>query len=176
MAIISLSIGTVPGDEPGAQAGITADWLALQQLEATTYRAALIAVHGPRPDGVGMPIKIHDHDFGPYAELEVQFDATDPAAAAYAAGVEDGLASWIDAGFTAPVVYDGPQPGLCRLTAPGERLRRRRARRCPSSRRRRLRHRARDPDNCQPERSVPQLRQNRRRPACVARGRGDWQY
>jgi hypothetical protein len=106
MRTAKFTIGTAPAEEACAQTGVTEDWLALQQLECVTYRAALIAVPGPLPVGLAMPVMTCGHDFGSYAELEVRFDPTDPLAAAYAVSVEDGLASWMEGGFTAPVEYD----------------------------------------------------------------------
>lgn len=106
MSIITTSIGTVPANEACAQTGATDNWPTLQHLECITYRAALIAVHGPLPAGVTMPVRTCGHDFGSYAELVVRFDDDDVAAVAYAQRVEDGLGSWMDAGFTAPVAYD----------------------------------------------------------------------
>ena len=118
MRTVTLNIGTAPAEEACAQTGVTDDWIGLQQLEATTYRAALIAVHGPLPAGVAMPVMTYGHDFGSYVELEVRFDPADPLATAYADSVENGLASWMEAGFTAPVEYDGDsqiRPGSQRL-------------------------------------------------------------
>ena len=46
MTTLTLTLGPTPYDERCAQTRVTADWLVLQQLEATTYRAALIALHG----------------------------------------------------------------------------------------------------------------------------------
>ena len=43
MHMVSFSIGGAPSDEPCAQTGITTNWVTLQQLECTVYRAALIA-------------------------------------------------------------------------------------------------------------------------------------
>ena len=114
MRTITLSIGTAPADEACAQTGVTEDWTELQKLEAATYRAALIAVHGPLPDGVTLPVMTYGHDFGSYVELEVRFDPDDPIAADYAERLDNGLATWLDAGFTAPVEYDArsqPRPG-----------------------------------------------------------------
>ncbi len=118
MSIFTCHIGTAPAEETCAQTGVTADWLALQELECITYRAALIAVHGLLPAGVTMPVRVNPHDFGSYAELVVRFDDDDAVASAYAAAVEDGLGSWMDAGFTAPIQYDDRsqlRPGSRRL-------------------------------------------------------------
>lgn len=106
MTMITIGLGTTPCDEACAQTGVTANCVYLQHLECETYRAALIAVHGPPPAGVTLAIRAHRHDFGSYTELEERFDDEDAAARDFAASIEDGLGRWIDAGFTAPVVYD----------------------------------------------------------------------
>ena len=105
MTMITIGLGTTPCDEACAQTGVTKSWVYLQHLECEVYRAALIAVHGPPPAGVTLAIRAHRHDFGSYTELEARFD-DDATARDFAAAIEDGLGRWLDAGFTAPVVYD----------------------------------------------------------------------
>ena len=117
MRISTLSIGPAPTHERCAQTRVTASWLMLQQLEATTYRAALIAIHGLPPAGVHMPVRTYPHDFGSYAALEVRFQPSDEAATRYAAALETGLTHWVSANFAAPVTYDDrsqPQAGTVR--------------------------------------------------------------
>ena len=113
----SYSIGSTPSDEPCAQTGVTADWIMLQQLECEVYRAALIARFGVPPEGARLAIKTHSHDFGSYAEVEIRFDRDVAEHVAYFELVEGGLGSWLEANFTAPVLYDRrgqPQQGTIR--------------------------------------------------------------
>ena len=57
MHMVSFSIGGAPSDEPCAQTGITTNWVTLQQLECTVYRAALIARFGVPPEGARLATK-----------------------------------------------------------------------------------------------------------------------
>jgi hypothetical protein len=106
MHMVSFSIGSTPSDAPCAQTGITANWVYLQQLECTVYRAALIARFGVPPGGARLAIKTHSHDFGSYAQVEIVFDRDDAESVAYFEQIEDGLSTWLEANFTAPVDYD----------------------------------------------------------------------
>jgi hypothetical protein len=106
MHMVSFRIGSTPSDEPCAQTGITANWVTLQQLECTVYRAALIARFGVPPEGASLAIKTHNHDFGSYAQVEIVFDRDDANSVAWFEWVEDGLSTWFEANFTAPVDYD----------------------------------------------------------------------
>ncbi len=106
MHMVSFSIGGAPSDEPCAQTGITANWVTLQQLECTVYRAALIARFGLPPEGARLAITPHNHDFGSYAEVEIVFDRDDADSVAWFERVEDGLSTWLEANFSAPVDYD----------------------------------------------------------------------
>lgn len=106
MRTTSFKIGPTPSHERCAQTRVTANWLMLQELEATTYRAALVALHGLPPAGVQLPVRTYPHDFGGYAAIEVRVSPTDPSAARYAAALETGLTHWIAANFTAPIDYD----------------------------------------------------------------------
>ncbi len=113
----SYSIGTAPSDEPCAQTGITANWIVLQHLECEVYRAALIARFGEPPEGSRLAIKTQNHDFGGYADVQIEFDSENADHVAYFEQVEGGLGSWLDANFTAPVLYDQaaqPMPGSTR--------------------------------------------------------------
>jgi hypothetical protein len=106
MHMVSFRIGGAPSDEPCAQTGITSNWVTLQQLECTVYRAALIARFGVPPEVARFAIKTHNHDFGSYAQVEIVFDRDDADSVAYFERVEDGLSTWLEANFTAPVDYD----------------------------------------------------------------------
>ena len=112
-------LGSTPAAEPCAQAGVTAGWLALQQLEAQVYRAALIARYGPVPPVAALIVVTQQHDFGSYASLQLRFDRCDGEAADYARYIDYGLSNWIDVNFSAPVIYDysrQPRPGTRRST------------------------------------------------------------
>ena len=106
MHMVSFSIGGAPSDEPCAQTGITTNWVTLQQLECTVYRAALIARFGVPPEDARLAIKSHNHDFGNYAQVEIVFNRDDADSVAWFERVEDGLSTWLEANFTAPVEYD----------------------------------------------------------------------
>jgi hypothetical protein len=106
MHMVSFSIGGAPSDEPCAQTGVTRNWVYLQQLECTVYRAALIARFGIPPEGTRLAIKSHDHDFGSSAEVEILFDRDDADSVAWFERIENGLSTWLEANFTAPVDYD----------------------------------------------------------------------
>lgn len=113
----SYSLGSTPGDETCAQTGVTANWVMLQHLECKVYRAALIARFGEPPEGSRLAIKTSSHDFGSYAEVEIRFDSNDAEHIAYFERIEAGLGTWLEANFTAPVLYDRrgqPQPGSIR--------------------------------------------------------------
>jgi hypothetical protein len=106
MHMVSFSIGSAPSDESCAQTGITANWVYLQQLECTVYRAALIARFGVPPEGARLAIKTHNHDFGSYAQVEIAFDRDNADSVGYFERIEEGLSTWLEANFTAPVDYD----------------------------------------------------------------------
>lgn len=104
-----VQIGPAPFNEPCAQLGCTPDFDACNRLELAVYRAALIATHGPPPDGVELAAETNRHDFGTYCELVAVVETGAEARAdvvAYVDAVEEGLGSWISAGFTAPILYD----------------------------------------------------------------------
>lgn len=105
-----IDLGGAPANEDCAQLGHTPDFERLNRLEVATYRAAIIARFGPPPDGCVLLILTNRHDFGTYYTLGLKVDAgaarRDPAVGAYAETVENGLGSWIEAGFAAPVRYD----------------------------------------------------------------------
>lgn len=58
------------------------------------------------PEGARLAIKTHNHDFGSYAQVEIVFDRVDADSVAYFERVEDGLSTWLEANFSAPVDYD----------------------------------------------------------------------
>lgn len=102
-------LGGAPANEDCAQIGHTTDFHRLNRLEVDAYRAAIQARYGLPPDGCALVAIKNDHDFGSYRTLGLKVwtvARNDPAVIAYAEQVEDGLSSWIEAGFTAPVRYD----------------------------------------------------------------------
>lgn len=98
-------LGASPAEEDTAQLGRTPDFDRLNRLEVDCYQAALIARYGPPPGGVRFVRYGSNHDFGHYVELAVRVDPRDEAALAYALQLDEGLARWLHAGFTAPVDY-----------------------------------------------------------------------
>lgn len=106
----TVEIGAAPINEDCAQLGQTEDFEAINRLEVRLYRAAIIARYGVPPEGVTLRAKANAHDFGTYRELVAEIDDSaknDPAAADYLTQVEDGLFSWLSAGFAPPIIY-GP--------------------------------------------------------------------
>lgn len=101
-------IGGAPANEECAQLGITPDFDRLNELGVSTLEAALIAKLGSPPSGASFVRINNRHDFGTYVTLGIRVDderADDPAVRAYASLAEEGLATWLEAGFTAPVDY-----------------------------------------------------------------------
>ena len=106
-----IDLGGAPANEDCAQLGHTHDFERLNRLEVSAYRAAIIARFGPPPDGCAFVTLSNPHDFGIYRTLGLRVDAgaarRTEAVARYAEAVQDGLGSWIEACFAAPVRYDG---------------------------------------------------------------------
>src|SRR3546814_5651983 len=72
-----------------------------------------------RSDGCALVFITNRHDFGIYRTLGLKVDAgayrRDPSFAAYVEAAQDGLASWVEAGFEPPVRYaDGRAPAVDR--------------------------------------------------------------
>lgn len=114
-----IDLGGAPANEDCAQLGHTPDFERLNRLEVAACRAAVIARFGPPPDGCALVPVTNRHDFGVYYSLGLKVDAgayrRDPAVAAYAEAAQDGLGSWVEAGFAAPVRYeDGSAPTVDR--------------------------------------------------------------
>lgn len=117
----AIDLGGAPANEDCAQLGHTPDFERLNRLEVATYRAAIIARFGPPPEGCSLVQLTNRHDYGTYYELGLKVDAAvarrDPAVMAYAEAVQDGLGSWVEAGFAPPVRYgDGEAPVVERAT------------------------------------------------------------
>lgn len=109
-----LDLGGAPANEDCAQLGFTPDFERLNRLEVATYRAAIIARFGPPPSGCDLVSLTNRHDFGTYRTLGLKVDAgaarRDEAVVAYAEVAQNGLESWIEAGFVSPVRYHDGQP------------------------------------------------------------------
>ena len=105
-----IDLGGAPGNEDCAQLGHTPEFERLNRLEVAAYRAAIIARFGSPPEGCALISVTNRHDFGVYWTLGLKIEAgayrRDPAVAAYAEAVQDGLATWIEAAFAPPVRYE----------------------------------------------------------------------
>ena len=99
-------IGPAPADEPCAQVGVTKDAEYLNKLECYHYIEGLRKVYGLEPDGAFLTIKRESHDFGNYFEVICKYVESNDVATDYAYRLEIGLATWSEAGMTAPVQYD----------------------------------------------------------------------
>jgi hypothetical protein len=106
-------IGAAPANEDCAQLGQLDDFERLNRLEVDAYRAAIQARFGMPPEGCALVRVRNPHDFGVYLTLGLKVwscAADRPEVAAYLEAVENGLGSWVEAGFTAPVRYEGDAP------------------------------------------------------------------
>ena len=101
-------IGAAPANEDCAQIGHTPDFDACNRLEVESYRAAIQARFGPPPEGCALVAIGNAHDFGRYLTLGLKvwrFAQDRAEVAAYVETAENGLSTWIEAGFTAPIRY-----------------------------------------------------------------------
>lgn len=108
-------IGSTPANESCAQVG-TNDYGVRAQAECRAYRAQLyrfLEQHGyPRaklPDSFKIRVLRHQHDFGDYYEVAVQFQEEDPATrvcySLLALIENEGPAEWDDEAKAALLVY-----------------------------------------------------------------------
>ena len=103
-----IDIGGAPANEECAQLGQTIDFETVNTHEVMAYKLAMIARHGMPPEGCKLIVHTNRHDFGIYRTLALKVEDEDSeAVAAYAEAVEEGLGSWLEAGFTPPVTYTG---------------------------------------------------------------------
>lgn len=110
-----IDLGGAPASEDCAQLGHTREFDRLNRLEVECYRAALQAKFGPPPEGCQFTTCNNRHDFGTYQTLAIKVwdhTADRDDVVAYVLMTEDGLARWIEAGFRAPVEYEGSDPIL----------------------------------------------------------------
>jgi hypothetical protein len=101
-----VEIGGSPTEEECAQTGHTRDYDVYNRLECRAYVPGLRIVYGPEPEGAGLRTKDNPHEFGTYYEVLLKYDPADEAQRAYADKVENGLATWDEAGQWPPVTYD----------------------------------------------------------------------
>jgi hypothetical protein len=116
--VIDLS-GT-PYEEDCAQIGRDPIATERSHEEAKAYRAAIIAVCGPPPEGYALRINPNAHDFGTYYTVQLQCpDEDGQEGRTYEALVEQGIDQWNAAMMPAPYAYhpngswtalDGPSP------------------------------------------------------------------
>lgn len=107
-----LELGASPANEPCAQLGRTPDFEHLNKLELLAFQAAIIACNGVPPEGLEFASLANGHDFGTYWTLWVVARGPNTPSANARCWL-DNLnipASWIAAGFPAPVTYDGARP------------------------------------------------------------------
>ena len=103
-----VEIGAAPANAECAQLGQTRDFERINSLEVKLYAAALQARYGVPPAGCALKSVVNRHDFGNYLTLAVRVDEQvdgSPSVRQYLDRVEDGLASWIEAGFGPPIEY-----------------------------------------------------------------------
>lgn len=105
---ITIDLGGAPANEDCAQLGHTPNFASVNRFEVLAYRAAVIAVHGTPPAGCRLATIDNRHDFGAYITLALVIadDAHLALARDYAHRVEDGPASWLEAGMAPPITYD----------------------------------------------------------------------
>lgn len=103
----TIDLGGAPSNEDCAQLGQTRNFVSINILEIRLYRAAILARYGIPPSPIWLTSGVNHHDFGTYRTLVAEFDETklDDAGRDYIREVEDGLRSWIEAGFAPPITY-----------------------------------------------------------------------
>ena len=102
-----IDLGGAPANEHCAQLGHTPGFAEINRFEVFAYKLALIARYGTPPEGCALRGHSNHHDFGTYRTLVLHVtDDSDTAVRAYAEKIEEGLGSWIEAGFTPPIHYD----------------------------------------------------------------------
>lgn len=103
-----IDLGGAPANEDCAQLGVTPDFDRVNIVEVIAYKLAIIARYGQPPEGCRLAPLANRHDFGTYRTLSLRVeDEESEAVDAYATAVEDGLGTWLEAGFSPPVSYAG---------------------------------------------------------------------
>lgn len=103
-----IDIGPAPANADCAQLGQTRDFATINRLEVRLYAAAIQARFGVPPTGCALKPVLNWHDFGNYLTLGLEVDTgdrRDDSVTAYIEAVEDGLCSWLEAGFAPPIRY-----------------------------------------------------------------------
>lgn len=109
-------LGGAPANETCASLGHTPNFDQINSFEVLIYKIATIARFGMPPKGCRLSPYANRHEFGVYRTLALHVDDdADGEARAYAALAEEGLGSWIEAGFATPVHYDGAVATIPRL-------------------------------------------------------------
>lgn len=83
----SLSIGSAPANEDGAQVG-SDDYHKRARAELQAFKNLIRRTIGPEPEGASLVVKSNQHDFGTYLDLECVFDDRHPEAVTYCFEVE----------------------------------------------------------------------------------------
>lgn len=111
-----IDLGGAPASEDCAQLGVTEEFDTVNGYEVFAYKLAIIARFGEPPAGCRLKPLANRHDFGTYRTLSLRVDdEEDEKVQAYATAVEEGLGTWIEAGFSPPVSYAGSNATIHRL-------------------------------------------------------------
>ena len=103
-----IDLGGAPANEDCAQLGQTPDFDTVNAHEVFAYKLAIIARFGEPPAGCRLKPLANRHDFGTYRTLSLRIDdEEDEQVGAYVDLVENGLGSWLEAGFSPPITYEG---------------------------------------------------------------------
>lgn len=112
---MAYELETTPCDEDCAQLGHTPDYAVIARCEALVHAAALQAFHGPAPAGTRFKVKANPHDFGTYYSLAFIIDTRPTSEIGdYAAKLEEGLNTWLQAGFSPPYDHADKRYQECR--------------------------------------------------------------
>lgn len=79
----TMTLGPVPAEEDCAQVG-QAGYREQALRECRAYKAQLVRQFGEPPEGAGLAVRGHAHDFGTYYEVEVSFQGDNEQAMDYA--------------------------------------------------------------------------------------------
>ena len=102
-----IDLGGAPANEDCAQLGQTPDFDTVNAHEVFAYKLAIIARFGEPPAGCRLKPLANRHDFGTYRTLSLRIDdEDDEQVGAYVDLVENGLGSWLEAGFSPPITYE----------------------------------------------------------------------
>ena len=103
-----IDLGAAPANADCAQVGHTRDFATINRLEVLLYAAAIQARFGVPPAGCTLKPVLNRHDFGNYLTLALEVDTgghTGESIDAYIEAVENGLGSWLEAGFAPPIRF-----------------------------------------------------------------------